>query len=126
MVKMSRRMPPAPVAAPWYGSMYDGWLWLSILNTTASPSPIDTAPAFSPGPCNTHGALVGSVRSTGRECLYEQCSFHSALTMPSSVKVGSRPRSAISRWYSSAVSPCSATSAGVMTGSPGRGATFTT
>jgi hypothetical protein len=26
IVKMSRRMPPTPVAAPWYGSMKDGWL----------------------------------------------------------------------------------------------------
>jgi len=26
MVKMSRMMPPTPVAEPWYGSMNDGWL----------------------------------------------------------------------------------------------------
>src|SRR3989475_6218166 len=39
IVKMSRRMPPTPVAAPWYGSMKDGWLWLSILKTAARPSP---------------------------------------------------------------------------------------
>src|SRR5207344_3279024 len=45
MVKMSRMMPPTPVAAPWYGSMNDGWLWDSILNTAASPSPMSTAPA---------------------------------------------------------------------------------
>jgi hypothetical protein len=35
-------------------------LWLSILNTTASPSPISITPAFSPGPWITHGAVVGS------------------------------------------------------------------
>ena len=28
--KMSRMMPPTPVAAPWYGSTADGWLWLSM------------------------------------------------------------------------------------------------
>ena len=55
MVKMSRRMPPTPVAAPWYGSMNEGWLWISILKTAASPSPMSTAPAFSPGPCSTRG-----------------------------------------------------------------------
>ena len=33
---------------------------------------------------------AASCRS-GRECLYEQCSLHSALTIPSSVNVGSRP-----------------------------------
>ena len=26
IVKMSRRMPPTPVAAPWNGSMNEGWL----------------------------------------------------------------------------------------------------
>ena len=30
-LKISRRMPPTPVAAPWKGSMAEGWLWLSIL-----------------------------------------------------------------------------------------------
>ena len=69
-------------------------------------------PAFSPGPCSTYGAFVGSVCSRGRECLYEQCSLHSALTMPSSVNVGVRPSMATRRSYSSGVSPCSATSAG--------------
>ena len=39
MVKMSRRMPPTPVAAPWKGSMKEGWLWLSILKVSASPPP---------------------------------------------------------------------------------------
>ena len=40
--------------------MKEGWLWLSILNTTASPSPMSTTPAFSPGPWITCGPLVGS------------------------------------------------------------------
>ena len=37
-------MPPTPVAAPWYGSTADGWLCDSILNATASPSPIEMTP----------------------------------------------------------------------------------
>ena len=48
-------------------------------------------PAFSPGPWITHGALVGSVRKWIFEDLYEQCSFHIAEKMPSSVKVGVAP-----------------------------------
>ena len=35
--------------------------------------------------------VVGRVRSQTLEDLYEQCSFHMAETMPSSVMVGSRP-----------------------------------
>src|SRR3954469_5789843 len=50
MVNTSRRMPPTPVAAPWYGSMKLGWLCDSILKTAANPSPMSTTPAFSPGP----------------------------------------------------------------------------
>src|SRR5437763_16433048 len=82
MVNTSRRMPPTPVAAPWYGSMNDGWLWLSILNTQASPSPMSMTPAFSPGPQITHGASVGSFFSHTFEDLYEQCSLHITETMP--------------------------------------------
>ena len=48
--KMSRMMPPTPVAAPSYGSTADGWLWLSMRTATASPSPMSTTPAPSPGP----------------------------------------------------------------------------
>ena len=66
IVKMSRRMPPTPVAAPWYGSIALGWLCDSILNTHASPSPMSTAPAFSPGPCSTRVPLVGKSRSNER------------------------------------------------------------
>ena len=50
-------------------------------------------PAFSPGPWITQGALVGSVRRWIFEDLYEQCSFHIAEKMPSSVKLGARPMS---------------------------------
>ena len=53
MVNTSRRMPPTPVAAPWYGSTADGWLCDSILNAMASPSPMEITPAFSPGPWST-------------------------------------------------------------------------
>src|ERR1700686_4670100 len=94
-----------------------GWLWLSILNTTASPSPMSMTPAFSPGPWITQGALVGSVRRWIFEDLYEQCSFHIAEKMPSSVKLGLRPMSFSRRTYSSGLRPCSAISSGVMAGS---------
>ena len=58
-----------PVAAPWCGSMKLGWLWLSILKTTACPSPMSTTPAFSPGPQMTWGPVVGRVRSQRLEDL---------------------------------------------------------
>ncbi len=69
IVKMSRRIPPTPVAAPWYGSMKEGWLCDSILKTTASPSPMSTTPAFSPGPCSTRGPVVGNFLRWTREDL---------------------------------------------------------
>src|SRR4051794_20547290 len=109
IVKMSRRMPPTPVAAPWNGSMNDGWLWLSILKMAARPSPMSTAPAFSPGPCSTCGPVVGSCFRNARELLYEQCSDHIAPNTPISSNVGGRlPRSSTILAYSSAVRPCSA------------------
>src|SRR5215471_4646776 len=74
-------------------------------------------PAFSPGPWITQGALVGSPRRWIREDLYEQCSFHIAEKMPSSVKVGTRPISFRMRSYSSGFSPWAATSSGVVLGS---------
>src|SRR6478672_11063956 len=74
-------------------------------------------PAFSPGPWITQGALVGRLRRCTFEDLYEQCSFHMAEKMPSSVKLGSRPISLTMRSYSSGLSPCSATSCGVIGGS---------
>src|SRR4051812_27435685 len=73
-------------------------------------------PAFSPGPWITQGALVGSVRRWILDDLYEQCSFHIAEKIPSSVNVGVRPISALMRSYSSGVSPWAAISAGVMRG----------
>ena len=69
MVKMSRTMPPTPVAAPWNGSTALGWLWDSSLKTTAKPSPISTTPAFSPGPIRTRGPSVGSFLSCSFELL---------------------------------------------------------
>ena len=60
IVKMSRRMPPTPVAAPWNGSMNDGWLWLSILKTTAQPSPMSTRRRSRPGPAARAGPPWGS------------------------------------------------------------------
>src|ERR1044071_4649868 len=67
----------------------------------------------------TCGALVGRVRRWILEDLYEQCSFHIAEKMPSSVIVGSRPISCKMRSYSSGLRPCSATSSGVIFGSLG-------
>src|SRR5258705_2398623 len=74
-------------------------------------------PAFSLGPWITHGALVGSPRRCSREDLYEQCSFHIAEKIPSSVKLGTRPISLRMRSYSSGFSPWLATSSGVIWGS---------
>ena len=85
IVKMSRRIPPTPVAAPWYGSTNDGWLWLSILKTAAQPSPTSIAPAFSPGPCTTSSLFDGSFLRWMRDDLYEQCSDHITEKTPSSV-----------------------------------------
>src|SRR4029077_12413828 len=96
--------------------MYLGWLWFSILNTTASPSPVSITPAFSPGPWITQGALVGRVRKWILEDLYEQCSFHIAEKMPSSVMLGVREISARMRSYSSSLRPWASTSAGVTVG----------
>src|SRR3954465_7694959 len=73
-------------------------------------------PAFSPGPWITQGALVGRPRKWMREDLYEQCSFHMAEKMPSSVKLGVRPIRPLLRSESSGLRPCAATSAGVMRG----------
>ena len=67
MVKMSRMMPPTPVAAPWNGSTALGWLCDSILNATPSPSPISITPAFSsPAATMTLGDRVGKVLSKAR------------------------------------------------------------
>src|SRR5215831_1129986 len=76
-------------------------------------------PAFSPGPWITQGARVGSVRRWTLDDLYEQCSFHIAEKMPSSVSDGVRPISLRIRSYSSGLRPCSATSPGVIAGSLG-------
>src|SRR3954451_23007563 len=73
-------------------------------------------PAFSPGPWITQGALVGRPRRWMREDLYEQCSFHIAEKIPSSVKLGTRPISFRIRSYSSGLRPCDATSSGVILG----------
>src|SRR3981081_3636613 len=73
-------------------------------------------PAFSPGPWITHGALGAKPRRCSREDLYEQCSFHIAEKIPSSVKLGTRPISLRMRPYSSGLSPWLAARSGVMWG----------
>src|SRR6266852_3832062 len=87
--------------------MNEGWLWLSILKTTASPSPISMIPAFSPGPQITRGPLVGRVRSQIFDDLYEQCSLHIAAMTPVSVRFGVRPRIAQARSNSARLRPSS-------------------
>src|SRR5580698_11217968 len=71
-------------------------------------------PAFSPGPCSTCLLRVGSRFKCTRDDLYEQCSLHITLKMPSSVNDGSRPSELLTRSYSSGVKPCSFTTAGVI------------
>src|SRR5436853_6513082 len=76
IVKMSRIIPPTPVAAPWNGSIALGWLWLSILNAIAQPSPMSTTPAFSsPALTRMFGPVVGNFLSSFFELLYEQGSL---------------------------------------------------
>ena len=70
MVKISRLIPPTPVAAPWYGSKALGWLCDSILKTQPKPSPISTKPAFSsPALTSICGPSLGSVLSQRIEFL---------------------------------------------------------
>ena len=107
MEKMSRMIPPTPVAAPWYGSTADGWLWLSIRIATASPSPTSMTPAPSPGPTSTHGASVGKRPRCRFDDLYEQCSDHITANIASSSSVGSRSSNATTASNSSSVRPSS-------------------
>src|SRR6202030_2659943 len=87
--------------------MNEGWLCDSILKAQAQPSPTSMMPAFSPGPCSTRLLRVGRRFRCTRDDLYEQCSLHITLKMPSSVIVGSRcPRSCLIFSYSSGVRPC--------------------
>src|SRR5947209_20307507 len=97
----SRMMPPTPVAAPWYGSIAEGWLCDSILKTAAQPSPMLTAPAFSPGPWITAGPVEGRRRRSAFELLYEQCSDQSTPSMPSSTSFGALFRCSTMALYSS-------------------------
>src|ERR671924_679073 len=85
--------------------MAEGWLWLSMRNAAASPSPTSTTPAFSPGPTSTEGPSVGSRRRWRRLDLYEQCSDHMTAYMASSRWLGSRPRMRPMADASSSVSP---------------------
>lgn len=60
---------------------------------------------------------MGRERSHFFEDLYEQCSFHMAENIPSSVNEGSLPIISSTRAYSSSVSPWAAITSGVMAGS---------
>src|SRR5438105_15493973 len=63
------------------------------------------------------GPVVGNFFNSWREFLYEQCSLHITEKIPSSVKLGSRPRIFLMRINSSGVRPCLATTSGVTSGS---------
>src|SRR6185312_9693214 len=94
--------------------MNGGWLCDSTLKAAHQSSPMSTTPAFSPGGTMTRSPVVGSLLRCMREDLYEQCSDHITEKIPSSVSDGSRPSTASSSRYSSALRPCSATSSGDM------------
>src|SRR6478609_2435268 len=96
--------------------MKEGWLCDSILNAQAQPSPMSMMPAFSPGPCTTSLLRVGSRFRCTRDDLYEQCSLHITLKIPSSVSDGSRPSEILIRSYSSGVMPWSSMTSGVIVG----------
>src|SRR6267143_3098625 len=84
----------------------------------AQPSPISTTPAFSsPALTKMFGPVVGNFFSSFLEFLYEQCSLHMTEKIPSSVKLGSRPRIFLIRSNSSGVRPCCLMSSGVTAGS---------
>ena len=97
IVKMSRRIPPTPVAAPWCGSMADGWLCDSMRTAIAMPPPASMTPAFSPGPTSTRSPSVGSRPRWIRDDLYEQCSDHMTPNSASSRSFGGRPRTSVTR-----------------------------
>src|SRR6185369_13515166 len=114
IVKMSRRMPPTPVAAPWNGSIKEGWLCDSILKAAHQPSPTSTTPAFSPGGTITRSPEVGRRLRWMRDDLYEQCSDHITEKTPNSTRLGSRPSSSLMRLNSSGVRLCVAITSGVI------------
>ena len=92
IARMSRTIPPTPVAAPCTGSTADGWLCDSILNAIAKPSPMSMTPAFSaPGATSRRSLVLGRVLSKAFVCLYPQCSLHIEPKSPSSNGFGSRP-----------------------------------
>src|SRR5438046_10764542 len=79
---------------------------------------MSTTPAFSsPALTKMFGPVVGNFFSSLLELLYEQCSLHMTEKMPSSVKLGSRPRIFLIRSNSSGVRPCFATRLDVIGGS---------
>ena len=65
IVKMSRRMPPTPVAAPWNGSTALGWLCDSILRTHSQPvADVDRAGVLA--------RPLQHARAAGREALQQR------------------------------------------------------
>ena len=88
-------------------------------------------PAFSPGPCTTlpgpavRVPRVGSRFRWTRLLLYEQCSLHITLKIPSSVRLGTRPIFFSMLAYSSAVMLCVFSSSGVIPAGVGTAGTTT-
>ena len=64
--------------------MNEGWLWLSILKTTARPSPIDDHAGVLARALEHVPARVGSRLRYFLLDLYEQCSDHITEKIPSS------------------------------------------
>ena len=69
-------IPPTPVAAPWYGSTADGWLWLSMrIGDGEAVTDVDHAGALTRA--DEHPRRLGrEPPEIPREDLYEQCSDH--------------------------------------------------
>ena len=78
---------------------------------------VDDARRSRPAPGSPTAPWSAAPSRWMREDLYEQCSFHIAEKIPSSVKVGTRPISFRMRSYSSGFRPWLATSSGVIWGS---------
>ena len=71
MVKMSRTMPPTPVAAPWNGSTAVGWLWLSILKIDRQAvAEVDGAGVLPPAPTSTRSPAGTAAKRRSRGLLF--------------------------------------------------------
>ena len=89
IVKMSRRMPPTPVAAPWYGSTALGMVVRLDLERDRQPvADRDHAGVLARPGDDALARRSAASRSSGFELLYEQCSLHITLNIASSRSFG--------------------------------------